>query len=68
MTSRDVVFEEEKGCNWEKPVGDTSDDQLIWEDCESNKELSEGELNHDPSSLQVMAERQPKTSQISPIQ
>lgn len=34
VTSRDVVFEEEKGWNWDK----VNEEQLIWEGCESDDE------------------------------
>ncbi|CAA7024669.1 unnamed protein product [Microthlaspi erraticum] len=41
VTSRDVVFKEEKGWDWEKKSGETNEEQLIWEDCDAEMEQSE---------------------------
>lgn len=44
VTSRDVVFEEDKGWNWESSAGDGNGEKLVWEECESDTEPNEEEL------------------------
>lgn len=66
VTSRDVVFEEDKVWNWEKKAGETNNDMLTWEDCESDTELIEEETAHDSPSQQIAVERSPETPQNSP--
>ncbi|KAG7553691.1 GAG-pre-integrase domain [Arabidopsis suecica] len=64
MTSRDVVFEEEKGWNWEGAGGKISDEQLVWEDNEEEISGEEG-LNQEEHVVQEpTVERQEETSPV----
>lgn len=58
VTSKDVVFEEEKGWNWRRTGGRISEEPLLWK--ESDSEVNGEDLNQELPLPQ--AERQKETA------
>ena len=63
VTSRDVVFEEEKGWNWEGTDKKVSDEQLVWEDNEEETNEEEGPIQEQCVVQESAVERQEENSQ-----
>ncbi|KAG7544127.1 GAG-pre-integrase domain [Arabidopsis thaliana x Arabidopsis arenosa] len=63
VTSRDVVFEEEKGWNWEKKGLEINDEKLVWDDCESYMEQNEDgtvQILEEENLVEENTERRPE--------
>ncbi|KAG6396851.1 hypothetical protein SASPL_143008 [Salvia splendens] len=52
ITSRDVIFEEEKGWDWGQKIKESEAEQLVWEDRESEVEKNMEEAVQEPKTEQ----------------